>query len=148
MIEAHQPCTAERPVVENTWKEGSFSKVLHTLKLAYALHLNNCFEEKWTDEHAKSVRDPAAIINTKLERHCPPEAAQLGREDLEATLSHLQDEYRWTMCAEVFDECAQRARRAKDMSFAEALRAERRLKMTRQVGAAHAPKRSWDAYTQ
>ena len=114
MIEAHQPSTAERPIVENTWNEASFSKVLHTLKLAYASHLNNCFEDEWTDEHAKSVRDLAAIINTKLERHCPPEAAQLGREDLEATLNHLQGEYRWTMCAEVFEACAQRARIARE----------------------------------
>ena len=94
------------------------------------------------------MRDLAANINTKLERHCPPEAAQLGREDLETTLSHLQDEYRWTMCAEVFDDCAQMARRAKDMSFAEALRAERRLQMRRRVSAGPAAKRRRDAQSQ
>ena len=111
------------------------------MKLAYASHLNNCFEDEWTDEHAQSVRDLAAIINTKLERHCPPEAAQLGREDLETTLSHLQDEYRWTMRAEVFEACAQRARIAKESSFAEALHAEKRLKTRRQENIAPRPKR-------
>ena len=87
MIAAHNPSTSVRPLVETTWKEGSFSKAPLTLKLAYKSHLNNCFEDKWTDEHAKSVRDLAPIINAKLRRHCPADAAQLGGEELEATLS-------------------------------------------------------------
>ena len=90
MTQAHRPTTSARAVPEPTWKAGSFSKVLHTLKLAYTSHLKHFLNDQWDDSHAKSVRNLADLIKTKLRQHCDADAAQLGEGDLAAMLEHLR----------------------------------------------------------
>ena len=128
MVEAHRQTTAAHAIPQATWRDGSFSKVLHTLKLAYAAHLNNCLNNHWADKHARSVRDLADVIKAKLNRCCNADAAHRGTEDLQATLEHLQDEFRWQTCANVFTACAQKARSNAETSYGKALQAEKRLR--------------------
>ena len=141
MIEAHRPTITERAELQATWQHGSFSKVLHTLKLSYASHLKQCLNNEWKDEHAKTVRDLADLIKAKLDQHCDADVAQLGAKDLQEMLEHFQDEFRWQTCAEVFEACANKARREKATSYAKAVHAEKRLKERRADPPEPLPKR-------
>jgi hypothetical protein len=141
MTQAHRPTTSARAVPEPTWKAGSFSKVLHTLKLAYTSHLKHFLNDQWDDSHAKSVRNLADVIKTKLRHHSDADAAQLGEGDLAAMLEHLQNEFRWMICTEVFETCAERARTQKAEAFAKAQEAQARLQQRRRDFDNNKPKR-------
>ena len=132
MVIAHRPTTVKRSAPAHAGRPGSMSKVLHTLKLAYRCHLKKTLEDQWDDEHARSVRELADIIKGKLTNHLAADAAQLGEGELESLLAALQQEFRWMTCAEVFEECARKARAHKDKAFVRAEEAQTRLLQRRQ----------------
>ena len=60
--EAHVGAPEPRIYIKGTTKEGSLSKVVHKLKLAYAANLKTCVFQEPDEGHSKSVRDLTDII--------------------------------------------------------------------------------------
>ena len=138
MTRAHRAPSSTCEVPKSTWPSGSFSNVLHTLKLAYTSHLKTSLHEAWDDTHAASVRHLGNLVKTKLRHLCDADVVQLGEEDLETMLTQFQNEFRYMICTEVFEECAARMRTQKDEAFAKAKEAETRLKRKVQEAQAEA----------
>ena len=129
--EAHEKAPQPRIAIEGTTRYGSFSQVVHTLKLAYAANLKQCLFHQATEEHSKSVRDLSDIITAKLNHHCDADAAQLGAKRMEQMLKHLLEEFQWDVTAQIFEECALTARSEKAKAYEKASQEQNRLKETR-----------------
>ena len=132
--EAHVSAPQPRIALEGTTRYGSFSQVVHKLKLAYAANLKQCLFQEASGGHSQSVRDLADIIKAKLNTHCAADAAQLGAEHMEEMLKHLLEEFQWDVSAQLFEECAIEARRRKAKAYDEANQEQNRLKQTRLSG--------------
>ena len=132
--EAHGRCEQPRIALEGTTRHGSFSQVVHKLKLAYAANLKQCLFQEASGGHSQSVRDLADIIKAKLNTHCAADAAQLGAEHMEEMLKHLLEEFQWDVSAQIFEECAIEARRRKAKAYDVANQEQNRLKQTRSSG--------------
>ena len=132
--EAHVCARQPRIAVEGTTKHGSFSQVVHKLKLAYAANLKHCLFQETAEGHSKSVRDLTDIITAKLNTHCDADAAQLGAEHMKEMLKHLLEEFQWDVSAQIFEECAMRARSEKAKAYDKASQDQNRLKQTRSNG--------------
>ena len=85
----------------------------------------------WTDDNAKAVRDVADIVKAKLADNCDADVAQLGVEDMQLMLEHLQTEFRWEICVNVFEACAEIARKRKAQAFGKAVEDQERLQKRR-----------------
>ena len=124
--EAHD-CPPQRRVgKEGTSKFGSFSKIVHKLKLAYSANLNQCVRQGASEDYVQSVRRTTELITKKLNDNCDADAAQLGEECMEQMLQNLLKEFHWDACAQIFEECALRARSEKAKAY-EHVRAEEDL---------------------
>ena len=129
--EAHVYAPQPRIALEGTTRHGSFSQVVHKLKLAYAANLKQCLLQEASEGHSQSVRDLTDIITAKLNNHCDADAAQLGAEHMKEMLKHLLEEFQWDVSAQIFEECAMRARSEKAKAYDKASQEQNRLKETR-----------------
>ena len=132
--EAHVYARQPRIALEGTTRHGSFSQVVHKLKLAYAANLKHCLFQMTSEGHTKSVRDLTEIITAKLNTHCDAEAAQLGAEHMKEMLKHLLEEFQWDVTAQIFEECAMTARSEKAKAYDKASQEQNRLRQTRSNG--------------
>ena len=132
--DAHFSAPQPRIALEGTTIHGSFSRVLHNLKLAYAANLKHCLFQEASEGLSQSVRDLTDIITAKLNTHCDADAAQLGAEHMEEMLRHLLEEFQWDVSAQIFEECAKRARSEKAKAYDKASQEQNRLKETRSNG--------------
>ena len=132
--EAHEKAPQPRIAIAGTTRYGSFSQVVHKLKLAYAANLKQGLSHQATEEHSKSVRDLSDIITAKLNHHCDADAAQLGAKHMEEMLKHLLEEFQWDVSAQIFEECAMTARSEKAKAYDKASQEQNRLQQTRSNG--------------
>ena len=132
--EAHVLARQPRIAVESTRGYGTYSSVVHRLKLAYWANLKQCLFQEASEGHSQSVRDLTGIITEKLNRNCGADAAQLGMENIKKMLEHLLEEFQWDASAQIFDECAKRARDAKANAYDKACQRQKQLKKIRGTG--------------
>ena len=128
--EAHEKAPQPRIAIAGTTRYGSFSQVVHTLKLAYAANLKQCLFQEASEGHAQSVRDLADIITAKL-KILDTEASQRGAENMEMMLQYMLDEFTWDISAKIFEECAVRARNEKAEACDKACQEQVRLGQAR-----------------
>ena len=132
--EAHVLARQPRIAVESTRGYGTYSSVVHRLKLASCANLKQCLFQEASEGHSQSVRDLTDIITAKLNTHCEADAAQLGAEHMKEMLQHLLEEFQWDVSAQIFEECALRARSEKAKAYDKAIQHQNRLKQTRSNG--------------
>ena len=132
--EAHVLARQPRIAVESTRGYGTYSSVVHRLKLAYWANLKQCLFQEASEGHSQSVRDLTDIITAKLSKHCDADAAHLGAKHMEEMLKHLLEEFQWDVSAQIFEECAMRARSEKAKAYDKASQEQNRLKQTRPNG--------------
>ena len=134
--EAHVPAPQPRISPEGTTRYGSFATVVHKLKLAYAANLKHWLQtEVLTSEgHSQSVRDLTDIIKAKLNKHCDADAVHFGLHHMKEMLKKLLEEFQWDVSAQIFEECAMRARSEKAKAYIKAKQEQDRLKQTRATG--------------
>ena len=120
--------------LEGTTRHGSFSQVVHKLKLAYAANLKQCLFQEASETHSQSVRNLTGIITAKLNCKCGADAAQLGMEIIEKMLEHLLEEFQWGASAQIFEECAKRARDAKAKAYDKAYQRQKTVGEIRGTG--------------
>ena len=131
---AHVSAPQPRIAFESTTAFGSFSQVVHRLKLAYTANLKQCLFEVASEELSQSVRDLTDIITAKMNMHCDPDAAQLGADHMKEMLKHLLEEFQWEVSAQIFEECAMKARNEKAKAYKKASQEQNQLKQTRADG--------------
>ena len=130
---AHVSPGTPRIALQGTTSHGSFSQVVHKLKLAYAANLKHCLFEETREGLSQTVRDLSDIIKAKLNSHCDPDAAQLGTEHMQEMLRHLLEEFQWNISAQIFELCAINARSEKATAYYNASKQQHRLKQTRSI---------------
>ena len=94
-------------------------------------NLKQCLFQEASEGHSQSVRDLTDIITAKLNRQCGADVAQLGMENIEKMLEHLLEEFQWDASAQIFDECAMRARNEKAKAYDKACQRQKQLKEIR-----------------
>ena len=130
---AHVSAGQPRIALEDTTRHGSFSQVVHKLKLVYAANLKHCLFQEASEGLSQTVRELTDIITAKLNSHCDPDAAQLGTEHMQEMLRHLLEEFQWNISAQIFELCAINARSEKATAYYNASKQQNRLKQTRSI---------------
>ena len=132
--EAHVSAQQTRIAVDSTRRSATFSSNVHSLKLAYYANLKQCLFHEACEGHSQSVRDLTDIITAKQNNHCGADAAQLGVESIEKMREHLLETFQWDISAQIFDECAMRARNEKAKAYDKACQWQKRLKEIQGTG--------------
>ena len=108
MENTHHTSSSTCEVPNSARQAGRFSKVSHSLKLAYSWHLKASLTDQRNDANSIPVRNNVALIIKKLRHLFDADAAQLGEAIVNMMLTRYRNEFRFMACAETLNNTQER----------------------------------------